>query len=109
MAAIVLAFASKVSLDDGDLETADQQLADAYRYACGTKDMPILAIVGVAWARYLANTDRLIDAAKALGAAARLRGSDDPTQPAIVSLTTALRAELGDATFDCRIRQRPRP
>jgi predicted ATPase len=100
VAAIVLAFASKVSLDDGDPETAAQQLTDAYRYACGTKDMPILAIVGVAWALYLATTDRFADSAKALGAAARLRGSDDPTQPAIASLSTALRAELGDAAFD---------
>jgi len=48
----------------------------------------------------LAKTDRFTDAAKALGAAARLRGSDDPTQPAIVSLIKPLRAELGDAAFD---------
>jgi predicted ATPase/DNA-binding SARP family transcriptional activator len=100
VAAIVLAFASKVSLDDGDPQTAAQQLTDAYRYACGTKDMPILAIVGVAWALYLAKADRFNDAAKALGAAARLRGSDDPTQPAIATLVTTLRAELGDASFD---------
>jgi predicted ATPase/DNA-binding SARP family transcriptional activator len=100
VAAIVLAFASKMSLDDGDLETAEQQLTDAYRYASGTKDMPILAIVGVARALYLVKTDRFTDAAKALGAAARLRGSDDPTQPAIASLSTTLRAELGAAAFD---------
>jgi predicted ATPase/DNA-binding SARP family transcriptional activator len=100
VAAIVLAFASKVSLDAGDRETAAQQLTEAYRYACGTKDMPILAIVGVARALYLARTDRFVDSAKALGAAARLRGSDDPTQPAIASLSTTLRAELGDAAFD---------
>jgi hypothetical protein len=62
--------------------------------------MPIVAIVGVARALYLMKTDRLVDSAKALGAAARLRGSDDPTQPAIVSLTKPLRAELGDAAFD---------
>lgn len=100
VAAIVLAFASKVSLDDGDVETAAQQLTDAYRYACGTKDMPILAIVGVARALYLATTDRFVDSAKALGAAARLRGSDDPTQLAIASLSATLRTELGDAAFD---------
>jgi predicted ATPase/DNA-binding SARP family transcriptional activator len=100
VAAIVLAFASKVSLDDGDLETAAQQLTDAYRYACGTKDMPIVAIVGVAWALYLAETRRFAHSAKALGAAARLRGSDDPTQPAIESLSATLRAELGDTSFD---------
>jgi hypothetical protein len=100
VAAIVLAFASKISLDDGDPETADQQLSDAYRYACGTKDMPILAIVGVARALYLATTDRFAESATALGASARLRGSDDPTQPAIASLVATLRAELGDAAFD---------
>ncbi|HTC70573.1 MAG TPA: BTAD domain-containing putative transcriptional regulator, partial [Acidothermaceae bacterium] len=100
VAAIVLAFASKISLDDGDRETANQQLTDAYRHAAGTKDMPIVAIVGVARALYLIETDHFIDSAKALGAAARLRGSDDPTQPAIVSLTTTLRAELGDTAFD---------
>jgi ATP/maltotriose-dependent transcriptional regulator MalT len=100
VAAIVLAFASKVSLDNGEFESAAEQLTEAYRYACGTKDMPILAIVGVARALYLAKTDRFVDSAKALGAAARLRGSADPTQPAISSLSTTLRAQLGDAVFD---------
>jgi predicted ATPase/DNA-binding SARP family transcriptional activator len=99
-AAVVLAFASKISLDDRDRETAAQQLTEAYRYGCATKDSPIQAIVGVAWALYLAKTGRFADSAKALGAAARLRGSNDPTQPAIASLTTTLRAELGDAAFD---------
>ena len=100
VAAVVLAFASKISLDDGDLEVAAQQLTEAYRYGCATKDMPILATVGVAWALYLAKIGRVADSAKALGAAARLRGSNDPTQPAIASLTIAVRAELGDPAFD---------
>jgi predicted ATPase/DNA-binding SARP family transcriptional activator len=99
VAAIVLAFASKLSLDEGDLAAAARQLADAYRYAVGTKYMPILAIVGVSQALYLAKTDRFVDAAKALGAASRLRGSNDPTQPAIATLTATLCAEIGDAAF----------
>ncbi len=39
-------------------------------------------------------------AATMLGAAARLRGADDHTACEIVRLTTRLRAELGDDTFE---------
>jgi predicted ATPase/DNA-binding SARP family transcriptional activator len=98
--AIALAFAAKLTLDDDDTETAAEQLAEAYRYGNATKDMPIVAIVGVALALYLVKANRFADAAKALGAAARLRGSADPTQPAIATLTIALRAQLGNAEFD---------
>jgi len=42
---------------------------------------------------------RSADAAQILGAAARLRGSDDATEPTISDLTTRLRAQVGRA-FD---------
>jgi hypothetical protein len=40
-----------------------------------------------------------------LGAAARLRGADDPTSREIADLTEQLRATLGDPTFEQRYQQ----
>jgi alkylhydroperoxidase family enzyme len=42
----------------------------------------------------------LVDAAEILGAAARLRGSADRTNPDVVELTARLRDALGDDAFE---------
>jgi predicted ATPase/DNA-binding SARP family transcriptional activator len=99
IAAIVLAFASKLSLQEGDLDTARDKLAQAYRYGRGTKDMPIVAMIGVSGAALALAEGRSTDAAEMLGAAASLRGAEDATQPAIAKLTAELTKALGAKKF----------
>jgi ATP/maltotriose-dependent transcriptional regulator MalT len=99
IAALVLAFASKLSLEEGDLETAQGELAESYRYARGTKDMPIVAMVGVGGAAIALAQGRATDAAELLGAAASLRGAEDPTHPIVAKLTAQLKEALGTTDF----------
>ncbi|HEU5266472.1 MAG TPA: BTAD domain-containing putative transcriptional regulator [Jatrophihabitans sp.] len=98
--AMVLAGSARMKIQDGDLEAATDLARDAYESGVGTKDLPVLAAVGVALAQL---ADALGDperAATVLGAATRLRGADDPTSPDIRALTGKLRAELGDHAFE---------
>jgi hypothetical protein len=61
--------------------------------------MPILAGNGTATARLALAYDRCEDAAELLGAAARVRGTEDPTDPTIAELFAALPARLGEEVF----------
>jgi hypothetical protein len=62
--------------------------------------MPVVAAVGVSLAEVTAASGDPAQAAVMLGAAARLRGADDPTACEIVRLTERLRGELGHERFD---------
>ena len=84
----------------GDAGRAHTLLRAAYEDAVATKDLPIIAMAGVAVAEATAAAGRHSDAAEMLAAAASLRGAKDETDPHIASLTAALRAQLGDAGFD---------
>ena len=75
-------------------------VAAAHETAIGTKDMPIVASVGVAVSDLAARTAQPVDAAEMLGAAARLRGADDATNLDIRRLMATLREALGDAGFE---------
>ena len=97
--ASVLAFAGRLSLEEGDLETAREQLAKAYGFALATKDMPVVARVGVGLAGVALAVDRPVDAAEILGAAAALRGAEDATQRVVAILTGQLRDRLGPEDF----------
>ena len=97
--ALMLAIAGKQDLADGDPERARERLRSAYEAALGSKDMPIVATVGVAIADLAASDGRAVDAAQVLGAAARLRGAADLTDLDIRRITAALQAALG-AAFD---------
>ena len=99
LAAVVAALSAKIDVDDGNLAAAAERLRAALRYAIGAKDMPILATVGVAVAAFASADGRAEDAARTLGACARLRGGDDVTQPDIARLTAELTAKLGDARW----------
>ncbi|HZC72300.1 MAG TPA: BTAD domain-containing putative transcriptional regulator [Jatrophihabitans sp.] len=100
--AILLAIGARISYDDGDLEAARQLGRDGFDAAIGTRDMPIVAAVGVMLAEIVTAAGDPDGAAVMLGAAARLRGADDPTSRDIAKLTERLRAALGDARFaDC--------
>jgi predicted ATPase/DNA-binding SARP family transcriptional activator len=84
---------------DGDLDAARGLGREAYTAAIGTTDMPIVASVAVALAAVAACDDEPERAAHTLGAAAVLRGAEDPTAVDISRLTTELKQTLGEDEF----------
>jgi predicted ATPase/DNA-binding SARP family transcriptional activator len=98
--ALVRATAALLELAAGRADVARAMAAGAYPAAVGTDDMPVVAIVGVAVATLAHHDGAPRDAAEILGAAARLRGSADRTNPDVVALIAPLRAALGDDGFE---------
>jgi predicted ATPase/DNA-binding SARP family transcriptional activator len=98
--ALILAIAAKQDLVDGAVEAARETLQRAADAAVCTKDMPIMAAVGVAVADLALRTGNLAQAAEMLGAATRLRGADDATQLDVKRITAALREQCGDDGFE---------
>ncbi|WP_050803571.1 MULTISPECIES: ATP-binding protein [Protofrankia] len=92
----VLASAARMHALDGDLAGARARLRHAYPTAVGTKDLPVLAAVGVVVADVAARVGEPVVAAEILGACEALRGSDDPTALDVAELSAWLRGELGD-------------
>jgi hypothetical protein len=84
---------------EGERETAEALLIEAYPVALATRDMPLVATIGVVVAALAVQRERPVPAAEFLGAAARLRGAEDLTHPEVARLTAELREELGDAGF----------
>jgi hypothetical protein len=97
---MALAVAAKHQLLDGEIDQARERIGRAWESAVGTRDMPIVANVGVTTALFAEHDRDPVGSAERLGAAARLRGSPDLTQPDIAELTARLRGELGDAGFE---------
>ena len=95
-AAVFGAISAIVAIQVGDLDLAIQDLTVNFPLALETTDMPIVAAVGVSVAWLGFALGRPADAATVLGAAARLRGSEDRSDPLIAELTTKLRVALGD-------------
>jgi hypothetical protein len=90
---------SRIASDDDELETAREFARESFASAVGTHDMPIVAAVGVTLAQLTAAAGDPAEAAVMLGAAARVRGADDPTACEIVRLRRELIAALGEACF----------
>jgi len=89
--AIVLATAVKLDLVDGATDSdVLSKLREAHQLAIETKDMPIVATVGLSSALYAEHLGDLGAAAEILGAAAQIRGADDVTHPDIVGLDERL-------------------
>ncbi|MCW2523835.1 MAG: transcriptional regulator, winged helix family, partial [Frankiales bacterium] len=99
--AIALAALGRLELLAGEADLAGASLLEAYQVGIETLDMPIVAGVAVAIARYAEFRGRAVDAAEILGAAARLRGSDDPTDVAVRSLSERLRQTLPEQFAVC--------
>jgi len=94
-AAVAHAAAAGAALRAGVLDDAEEHVREGYRQALLTNDRPILATVGLSVAGWARATGRSRDAAVVLGACTRLRGTDDPTNPVVIALTSALREDLG--------------
>ena len=97
--AMMLNALAALALAGGDADGASEHLVAGYAAAVESRDLPILAGVGVTVAAALAHADRSRDAAEVLGSAARLRGAEDATSLDVATLSAALREELGDDGF----------
>lgn len=94
-AAVVGPITAILALKVGEIDQAMTDLTDNYPLALTASDMPIIAAVGVSVGWLAAALGREVDAATILGAAARLRGSEDRTDLLIAELTSPLRSKLG--------------
>jgi tetratricopeptide (TPR) repeat protein len=97
--AIVGSIRATLAVARGELAAAEAALAQAYAAAVATRDMPILALVGVGAAELAEARGRHHDTALLLGAAARLRGAEDPTNLQVAELTRRSQAALGPTAF----------
>ena len=98
--AIVGALKATLAVARGEPDVAAAALAVAYPAALATQDMPILSMIGVGAAEVAGARGDHRDSAMLLGAAARLRGAEDPTEPRIAALNRDGRAALGDEAYD---------
>jgi hypothetical protein len=97
--AILLAVGARIGFEDGDVAEAQRLAGESFTAAAGTRDMPVIASVGVTLADIAARSGDAPGAAVMLGAAARLRGADDRTARDVAELTDLLRVELGADQF----------
>ncbi len=79
----------------GDDDPVAGTLAEAYTLAVATRDLPVLATVGLAVAHRAASAGQLRAAAQVVGACAALRGAEDRTEPLQLRLLSRLREQLG--------------
>jgi len=87
--AMLAAIGATVAARSGDFAEAERRLAEAHAVALATEDKPMVASIAVAAATVAdARGDREA-AAELVGAAAALRGADDPTNPDVVRLGLA--------------------
>ena len=97
--ALLATMVTLLGVELGELDAALKSATTGYSAAVATKDMPILAGNGTATARLALAYDRCEDAAELLGAAARVRGVEDPTEPTIAELFATLPGRLGEEAF----------
>ncbi|MFC7388213.1 AfsR/SARP family transcriptional regulator [Sphaerisporangium rhizosphaerae] len=83
----------------GDLHGADKALEEAYAAALATRELPVLSLVAVNAAALAEARGRWQESAVLLGAAARLRGAHDHTDPQVRELTRRGQAALGGEEF----------
>ncbi|MGW5743169.1 BTAD domain-containing putative transcriptional regulator [Amycolatopsis sp. NPDC003861] len=90
---------SALCLAQGDLAGAAEAGRAAYAAALAARDLPILSLVAVHTAALADALGRPHESAVLLGAAARLRGAHDRTDPQVRALTSRGRAALGEDEF----------
>ncbi|GAA2671759.1 BTAD domain-containing putative transcriptional regulator [Streptomyces lunalinharesii] len=97
--ALVATARGALCLARGDGPGAQEALDRAYEAAVDSRDMPFAATVVVTVAGLAAHYGRHRDAAGLLGAAARLRGAHDHTDPQVRAVSNRSRRALGDDRF----------
>ncbi|MGW6007742.1 BTAD domain-containing putative transcriptional regulator [Streptomyces sp. NPDC055210] len=98
--ALIATVRAELCLHVTDRPAAARALHLAYTAAVNSHDLPIVATVAVSVAHLAALDERYHDVAVVLGAAARLRGAHDPTEPRIRTLSARARTEIGDQPFE---------
>jgi predicted ATPase/DNA-binding SARP family transcriptional activator len=98
--ALALTIAASIALDDGELDVAADQLAEAFDAAVRTTDQPVVASVGVTVARLLQARGEPVLAARAVGAAAVVRGAPDRTDPYLIRVLAQLGETVGPDELD---------
>ncbi|NAS27502.1 AfsR/SARP family transcriptional regulator [Herbidospora sp. NEAU-GS84] len=83
----------------GDPDGAAEALREARAAALATGELPVLSLVVVTTAALAEARGRRHESAVLLGAAARLRGAHDHTDPRVRELTDRGRAALGEEEF----------
>lgn len=86
-------------LAQGDVPGADKALRQAYAAALANRELPTLSLVTVNTAALAQTRGRQHESAVLLGAAARLRGAHDHTDPQVRELTCRGQAALGREEF----------
>ncbi|MFG1603733.1 BTAD domain-containing putative transcriptional regulator [Actinoplanes sp. NPDC049265] len=89
----------------GDGPGAEAALTAAYAAGIESRDMPMLSMVTVAAAALAGFYGLHREAAQLLGAAARLRGAHDRSDPQVIELSAGSRAALGEAAFEAAYSQ----
>ncbi|XEM67006.1 BTAD domain-containing putative transcriptional regulator [Amycolatopsis sp. cg5] len=97
--ALIGAARTLLRVASGDGTGASEAAGVAYAAAVASLDMPVVAAVAVSVAGLAALHDRYADTAVILGAAARLRGAHDRTEPWVRDLTRRGQAALGEENF----------
>ncbi|WNV85634.1 BTAD domain-containing putative transcriptional regulator [Umezawaea sp. Da 62-37] len=90
---------ASLCLELGDPDGADRALTKAYTAALRTRDLPIMSLVAVNAAALAEAHGRHRESAVLLGAASRLLGAHDRTDPQVRALTRRGRAALGGDAF----------
>ena len=93
---IVFVLAARLAFGDGERDRAFELAGEAYQAALATRDLPIMAAVGVVLADIAAQSGANETGARILGASARLRGADDLTSADISRQIKELRQALGE-------------
>ncbi|HEX4088358.1 MAG TPA: BTAD domain-containing putative transcriptional regulator [Trebonia sp.] len=96
---IVESAGALVALGDGQPALARERAAAAHRTAIAAADMPLIASVALVAAELVLALGDPARAAELLGAAAVVRGADDPTAMEVRSLSERLRLALGEQMF----------
>ncbi len=106
--AMALTSIGLIALGDGDVAAAAEALDGAYAAAVESRDMPIVAMTGVAAAQLAARQGRPVDAAEMLGAAAVVRGARDEANLEIAAAHRRAARGAGRGRVQGGVRARPR-
>lgn len=98
MRALAYASSARIAAHDEDHVRAREHAAEAVTAALGTNDMPIVALAAMAVAD-MGAADDPARSARLVGAAAVLRGAEDPTSLDVAPLVARLRDVLGADAF----------
>ncbi|PSL05871.1 putative ATPase [Haloactinopolyspora alba] len=93
---MLLSAVAHLDLAEGEHDRSRDRVATALDSALEIRDMPLVAVVGVALARLLVETGEPVTGAEVLGAAHLLRGTDDVLNPDVVEVKHRLRTDLGE-------------